>query len=302
MESEIGKFNFSEGKDLLFSFEEWKLDPSKFEGKNTLTSPEYGAIINQLESEFSSKVRDSGLSDPRRISENDLDLIHQLQDRILQIEKSIIPDEERRPFNLSSLSHVHQVETVARVIAENINKTEPNLRLNPLLVGAKAAIHDMGRFASHEAVIHGMAGRELLKRLGFDSTFVNTTLAHLEAGSGPGVINLDENNIGTLSDQEIIDWIDHNIDPAEIIVTLADLCSMGAKDEQSGKYQNHIVYPLESLVHSASRRPVERRNFYFRLAGILIKYVEKMGSVDISNLIPLAKERYEKEFPEKEAS
>ena len=180
-------------------------------------------------------------------------MTHEILHSVGHIEESIISEIGRRPWNTSCIEHSLQVEAFALEITEAINE-KGIIKLDPNRIRVKGLMHDIGRAASHHPVIHGLAGREILKDLGFGADFRTTTLAHLEAGIGPYIIGVTPEtwpNISTNFKQ--LEGLVSQLPIEEIIVGLADIGKKGVK-QSDGSFVNQIADPVEGLVPSAKRR------------------------------------------------
>ncbi len=279
---------------LINEFDRWKNDPGAFENKQTLTGAEYGQITSQIKSSFFDRVRTSGLATGEALSVEDLKLVHEIQEKIPQIEAEVIMDPKRRPWNDSCLEHARQAEAVALVMAEEINQSREAKPLDINLVRSKAALHDIGRFASHHPLIHGMAGRDLLKVIGFAPEFRTTTLAHLEAGVGPYLVGIDPETWPKISSNpEELGKIILSLPLEEIIVVLAEISSKGVETSSgSGKFVNQISDPIEGVTNAARRRPGKNSEMYVGFAKVLKGRLERQFNLDFGRVVDQAKEYY----------
>lgn len=305
-EQKTNPFSFEKASGQIGEFKKWSEDPVKYEGegKKVLTKEEYGKLNKSLLEKFSQKVFHSSLSTGKNIGKKDLDLIHELQDSILETEKEFVPDEKRRPWDEGCIEHSRQVEAVARTITEEINKQNPDLHFDVDKISAKAAVHDIGRSASHHAVIHGMAGRELLKNLGFAPEFRTTTLAHLEAGIGPYITDIDQKSWEDIKkDDKSLKERVAKYSPEEVIIALADMAKKGELID--GKFYNKIADPIEGLWPSVKRRMPDatdeqiKGTMYVGFAQALKDHIENKFFVKFSGeegMIKKSQEFYAQEF------
>lgn len=304
-------FDSEKAIQKMNEFKRWEKDPllyEKYDGKENhrlLTNNEYKQVKGVLLERFRDQVLNSSLYTGRGIGQKDLDLIHEIQDFLKEIENKIVPDDKRRPWNEGCIEHSRQVEIVSRVMAQEINQKNPDIKLDLDKISAKAALHDIGRFASQEKEIHGLAGRQLLKELGFAPTFRTTALAHLEAGVGPYITDINQES-----------WEDIQKDKGslkkrivqyplkEVIISLADMSKKGELID--GKFYNNIADPIEGLWPSIKRRMPEgvtddeiRATMYVGFAQILKDHIENKFSVSFSGpegMIEKAKKLYQQTF------
>lgn len=308
-EQKISQFPFEIGKarEAVNNFNEWKKDPIKYENNPNarfLMAGEYKEVKNILTGRFRDRIINSSLSTGKNIGEKDIDLIHEIQDSLKEIEEKVVPDEKRRPWNDGCIEHSRQVEIVSRVMAEEINKKNPGLNLDVDKTSAKGAFHDFGRSGSQNSIIHGFIGRELLKELGFAPEFRTTTLAHLEAGIGPYITDINKKSWEDIrKDEKSLKERVSNYSIEEVIVALADMAKKG--EEIDGKFYNNISDPIEGLWPSIKRRMPDatdeeiKGTMYVGFAQALKDYIEDKFSVSFSGengIIEKAKKLYTQEF------
>ncbi len=239
---------------VLGDYQLWKKDPSKYEKKPTITRAQYLALTTILGNEFKEQIKGSGLSSSiGSVDDADVRLTHQVVKVVEDAEAELIPENKRRPWNPSVTEHVQQVEAYTWVIADAVNeRSGAGIDINR--IRARAALHDMGRAFTHDAVLHGIAGREILKQLGFAADFRKTTLAHLEAGLGPWIYGITPENWQMVSsNQDLLDQAVADLPLEEVIISLADIGKRGVK-LPDGTFVNTISDPVEGLAPSAKRR------------------------------------------------
>ncbi|MEK7211236.1 MAG: HD domain-containing protein, partial [Patescibacteria group bacterium] len=273
--------------------------PAKFEKRDTITREQYLEIKNRLGGLFRDRIKKSQLSDGDNLTEDDLRLTIELIDAIGRIENAIIPEEKTRPWKPACVEHLKQVECVAETIADAIMVMNPKEKLDRNRIKIKALIHDIGRFASHDPLIHGLAGRKLLKELGFSRKFFTTAIAHLEAGVGPYVVGITPKTWPEISnDPPRLHALLSDLPTEEIIIALADMAKIGIEDPPgSGTFVNKIADPIEGVAVSAKRRPGEKSTMYLGFAKALKDFLERKHHItfgDEDGITAKVQKRYEK--------
>jgi HD superfamily phosphodiesterase len=275
-------FDWQAAKARVAGFKRWEENPSRFENKETIKAEEYRTIKDRLVNQFSERVQTSGLAGGRELSEEDLKLVHEILETIMPTEKEIISDERRRPWTPDCLEHAYQTEVVAASIAEQT-------KLDILRVRIKAAIHDIGRFASHHPLIHGLVGRQLLKELGFHPDLRRTTLAHLESGVGPYVMGINQESWSVISQEpKKLEKFLASVSPEEIVIALADVAK-----EPGGK----IVDPLEGAQAACKSKPWRgEQDAQMRIGFVkaLKDFLKEKYQVNFEKAIALAQKRYQR--------
>ncbi len=118
---------------------------------------------------------------------------------------------------------------------------------------AKAAHHDLGRAASNDPVIHLLAGRDLLKRLGFSHTFQRTAIAHGEAGVGAYMYGVDEHSWPAINaDPDLLNQAVAELPIDEVVIAVADMSKRSYV--RDGEFINEIADSFTGLASAAKRR------------------------------------------------
>lgn len=142
-------------------------------------------MVDLLAYKLEDRIRNSALAHSgRHVTDENLGLAQEVVFAVGEIEGEIIPDDKRRPWNTSVLEHVLQVDAYTWVITEDVLARNPDLNMDLNRTRAKTKFHDLGRSATHDPMLHGLVGRNILKEPGASADLRKTTLAHLEAGVG----------------------------------------------------------------------------------------------------------------------
>lgn len=248
----MARFDFDKARRNLRStvgqlYKLWKENPSSVEREGTPTKKEITSIERGLCADFYEHVAISkGLSVGQDVSLQDIALVRRILGAIQPLEDHFIADPHRRAWNPSCVEHSMQVGVLARVLAEQLG-------LDANKIEVMGLVHDIGRYASHHPWIHGLAGMDLLKLLGFCEEYTIIPYSHLEAGAsllGATPENFEE----MLNTPEIQDEV-NRISIQEIVIALADMAKKGIeKPKGSGNFVNTFANPLEGVFVSGLRR------------------------------------------------
>ena len=249
-------------KKQLDDYEKWKYIPSYIDSNTTINPGEFNNLLLNLGVQFRSIILDSNLShsDPSiRITEQDVDIAHEIIDSIGPLERKIMPSDGKNPnrptWNPSMVEHSRQVAVFARAIAQELK--DNGIDVDENRVGVKGLFHDIGRAASHHPIVHALAGREILKVLGIGADFRTTTFSDNEAGVNPAFSTINPDNWNIKADKKGqrlgLDTMVANLPLEEVIVALADMGHAGIK-QADGSFVNSISDPIDGLVPSALRR------------------------------------------------
>lgn len=244
IEPRIG-FDSGEARRQLKEYSRWKADPSTFEEKPTITPQEFERLGDTLSATFRTEVSNSGLAGGE-ISEEDLQLTHRINREMLGVVQEIVPDTARQSWNASTFQHVTQVEATAWELAHRLDLDEKEVR-------ARAAMHDTGRAGTNHPVLHLLAGRELLDKMGFSLPFKRTAIAHGEAGVGAYMFGVTGETWPAINDNpDVLRSAIAALPIEEVTIAVADMCKRSyIKD---GQFQNEIDDSFTGLASAAKRR------------------------------------------------
>lgn len=144
-------------------------------------------------------------------------------------------------WDQSCMEHSMQVGALARVIGEELKVSH----LNKL--ESAGLLHDVGRCASHDPWIHGLAGVEILTTLGFDSEFTSIAYAHLEAGAA--LLGATPENWPQILEARKLEQEIDSLPSFYVIIAVADMA----------KKEGKICDPMEGVFESGLRRLSERQ-------------------------------------------
>lgn len=230
----------------------WTEDPSKFEGKKTITPPEIKFIQDELMDDFFIPVvESSGLSGEDGPTDEDMCLVEEMIGKIGDAENLIITDPARRPWNASCKDHAKRVAIVAREIADQLN-------FNPREFFIRGLVHDIGRYASHHPWIHAAAGKDILNQLGFSSKYCQTALNHAEAGAL--LFGATPGNWDKLSQDFNLLAEANKVSLADAVLAIADMCQKAVEDPPgSNNFKSRFADPMEGVFTSGLRRLTQKQ-------------------------------------------
>lgn len=293
-ETSIFAFTIGTAKQIGKALRAYTEGSEEFSGRERITTENYHSIRAALIGTYREKVLASNLATKDPPTEDDIWLVYGILSATGDLQQDIIPNRRQRTWTFATQLHWRQTDIVAMVTATMINennKREVKLDVNRIRV--KALIHDVGRFASNDPILHGPLGGLLLKSLGFHSDYITSTLAHLRSGMGPNKL-VNEISMEKLLTRETekVQAVFDSFSLEEMIIALADMSKEQNFDTEAltpnaGALAGRIAHPVERQYNTYTNSPAIRQ-----FTKELVRYIEDKYNIDFNEVIAQAKGVY----------